>query len=85
MSQVTIHDLNEIHDRLGLTGPLRLRLTAGSRFITRYHALREQIAQIALTADNPESVVEPAPVHEDGNEEHYTGELNIVWAVIVSY
>ncbi|KAI0340516.1 hypothetical protein BDW22DRAFT_1359907 [Trametopsis cervina] len=51
-SQITIHDLNDTHDRVGLTGPLRLRLSSTPRFITRYHALRDQIAQIALNADD---------------------------------
>ncbi|KAI0086292.1 hypothetical protein BDY19DRAFT_353159 [Irpex rosettiformis] len=69
-SQATIHDLNEIHDRLGLAGPLRLRLTSGSRFITRYHALREQIAQITLNANDRVSGAEQVQEHEDTNEEH---------------
>ena len=49
-AEVTLHELNVLHDGIDLTGPLRLQLSAVPRFITRYHALREQVAQLTLAA-----------------------------------
>ena len=46
--EVTLHELNVLHDGIDLSGPLRLRLSANPRFVTRYHALREQISQLSL-------------------------------------
>ncbi|KAI8998796.1 hypothetical protein BD414DRAFT_533614 [Trametes punicea] len=54
--EVTLHELNVIHDGSDLHGPLRLRLkTVSPRFVTRYHLLRDQIARLNLTADGDES------------------------------
>ncbi|EMD38587.1 hypothetical protein CERSUDRAFT_113770 [Gelatoporia subvermispora B] len=47
--EVTLHDINVIHDGSDLHGPLRLQLRAVfPRFITRYHALRDQIARLDI-------------------------------------
>ncbi|GJE86972.1 hypothetical protein PsYK624_030550 [Phanerochaete sordida] len=68
--EVTIHELNILHDGIDLTGPLRLRLSAVPRFITRYHALRDQVAQLSLEAglDNaphpPANATDSAEVYE---------------------
>ncbi|KZT03500.1 uncharacterized protein LAESUDRAFT_659665, partial [Laetiporus sulphureus 93-53] len=52
MHEVTLHDLNVLHDGADLPGPLRLELRLVSpRFITRYHALRDQIARLELTVE----------------------------------
>ncbi|KAI0646894.1 hypothetical protein C8Q79DRAFT_956855 [Trametes meyenii] len=53
--EVTLHELNVLHDGSDLHGPLRLRLKVLTpRFVTRYHVLREQIARLNLTADGEE-------------------------------
>ncbi|KAI0057102.1 hypothetical protein BV25DRAFT_1995146 [Artomyces pyxidatus] len=45
--EVSLHDLNVLHDGSDLTGPLRIRLrTITPRFIDRYHSLRDQIARL---------------------------------------
>ena len=49
---MTLHDLNVLHDGADLSGPLRIRLRSVSpRFITRYNALRDQIARLDLAED----------------------------------
>lgn len=66
---MTIHDLNIIHDGIDLRGPLRLRLSASSpRFITRYHALRDQISQLTLGLGGEDSLYVEGEIHQ-GNEE----------------
>ncbi|KAG6910927.1 hypothetical protein DXG01_006610 [Tephrocybe rancida] len=56
--ELSLHDLNVLHDGLNKPGPLRLRLRAVTpRFIERYHLLQDQIAQLQLaepTADPEE-------------------------------
>ncbi|KAG5649909.1 hypothetical protein H0H81_001529, partial [Sphagnurus paluster] len=48
--EVSLHDLNILHDGLNKSGPLRLRLkTSTPRFMDRYHTLQEQIARFHLT------------------------------------
>ncbi|KAG6879046.1 hypothetical protein C0992_005671 [Termitomyces sp. T32_za158] len=43
---ISLHDLNVLHDGLNKHGPLRLRLrTAATRFIDRYHLLQNQITE----------------------------------------
>lgn len=52
MHEVTLHDLNVLHDGADLPGPLRLELRLTSpRFITRYLALRDQIARLDLAVE----------------------------------
>ena len=62
-----MHELNILHDGIDLTGPLRLRLSAVPRFITRYHALREQVAQLTL-ATGPDN--EPQTYEADPEQAH---------------
>ena len=67
LHEVTLHELNELHDGADLTGPLRLRLYARSpRFITRYHALREQISRLGL---GEEEVTNAHEEHTDTYED----------------
>ncbi|KAI0933970.1 hypothetical protein AcV5_005969 [Taiwanofungus camphoratus] len=55
--EVTLHDLNVLHDGVDLFGPLRLRLQASSpRFISRYNALRDQIARLDLAAGDDKNL-----------------------------
>ncbi|KAG6854981.1 hypothetical protein C0991_009804 [Blastosporella zonata] len=47
--ELSLHDLNILHDGLNKSGPLRLRLKSVTpRFIDRYHLLQDQIAQFQL-------------------------------------
>ncbi len=68
--EVTLHELNVIHDGSDLNGPLRLRLKVFTpRFVARYTTLRDQIARLSVT-DGDDSHVDPAaaqPSHEQGN------------------
>ncbi|KAF5387157.1 hypothetical protein D9615_001691 [Tricholomella constricta] len=58
--ELSLHDLNVLHDGLNKPGPLRLRLrTLSPRFIDRYHLLQEQIASFQVT-DAKDAVVEPS-------------------------
>ena len=53
--EVTLHDLNVIHDGSDLQGPLRIHLHVSvPRFIFRYHTLRDQIARLNLAAEGDE-------------------------------
>ena len=67
--EVTLHELNVIHDGSDLNGPLRLRLKVfAPRFVTRYTTLRDQIARLNLT-DGDDSHGDTAiapPAHEQG-------------------
>ena len=48
-----MHDLNILHDALGFSGPLRMRLNFTTpRFIVRYHALQDQITRHHLEQPN---------------------------------
>jgi len=48
--EISLHDLNVLHDGLGLTGPLRLRLrTVLSRFICRYRSLQSQVTRLRVS------------------------------------
>lgn len=51
--EVSLHDLNVLHDGLNNSGPLRLRLeTAGPRFIVQYRMLREHVTQLSISEAN---------------------------------
>lgn len=53
--EVTLHDLNVIHDGSDIAGPLRLRLRSSvPRFAFRYHQLRDQIARLHLATESAE-------------------------------
>ena len=65
--EVTLHDLNVLHDGSDLVGPLRLQLhVVVPRFILRYHMLRDQIARLNLAAEGGEEGEEVAT-----DKEHY--------------
>jgi len=68
--EVTLHDLNILHDGSHLTGPLRLRLYATSpRFITRYNALREEITRLHLSMEGEDAYEGDAIDGEQTQEE----------------
>ncbi|KAJ7684721.1 hypothetical protein DFH06DRAFT_1156446, partial [Mycena polygramma] len=53
--EVTLHDLNVLHDGSGINGPLRLRLRSViPRFILRYHLLQDQVSRLNLVAAGDE-------------------------------
>ncbi|KAJ7168134.1 hypothetical protein C8R43DRAFT_138401 [Mycena crocata] len=53
--EVTLHDLNVLHDGSDVAGPLRLRLTSVvPRFILRYHLLQDQVARLNLAVAGDE-------------------------------
>ncbi|KAF7322683.1 hypothetical protein HMN09_00047100 [Mycena chlorophos] len=59
--EVSLHDLNVLHDASNISGPLRLRLNPVSpRFIVRYHALQAHIARLTM-ADVDAEEQEPLP------------------------
>lgn len=65
--EVTLHDLNVLHDGSDIFGPLRLKLrTVVPRFIVRYHALQDQIARLNLAAEAEDGFVEG-----EGADEYY--------------
>lgn len=66
MQEVTLHDLNVLHDGADLTGPLRLELRAMPRFIARYNALRDQIARLDLAAEDEQAYEAAYERHSEG-------------------
>lgn len=47
--EVTLHDLNVLHDVSSINGQLRMRLYASTpRFITRYQYLQGHVSQLNL-------------------------------------
>ncbi|KAF7338625.1 hypothetical protein MVEN_02088800 [Mycena venus] len=77
--EVTLHDLNVLHDGSDIAGPLRLRLKSVlPRFILRYHLLQDQVSRLNLAAAGDEQeptteATEQAQVqtdsrHQDNNE-----------------
>lgn len=47
--EVSLHDLNMLHDASGILGPLRTRLcTSSPRFIARYQQLQENVSRLQL-------------------------------------
>ncbi|KAI0781106.1 hypothetical protein BD413DRAFT_502799 [Trametes elegans] len=70
---VTLHELNVLHDGSELQGPLRLQLkTVKPRFATRYQMLREQLTRLNVTADGEDShhSVEASEPHPEDLGEH---------------
>jgi hypothetical protein len=66
---VTLHDLNVLHDGSDLSGPLRLHLhVVVPRFILRYHMLRDQIARLNLVVDGGE--IEPNATRGNNYDEN---------------
>lgn len=69
-SEVSLHDLNSLHDGTHHDGPLRLRLRCSSfRFLTRYYALREQVYRLDLAEGGTTYDAEEAA----GAEQHDQG------------
>lgn len=47
--EVTLHDLNVLHDVSGIEGLLRMRLYSSTpRFITRYQYLQDEVSRLNL-------------------------------------
>ncbi|KAF7440929.1 hypothetical protein PC9H_001278 [Pleurotus ostreatus] len=70
--EVTLHDLNVIHDGSDIAGPLRLRLRSSvPRFAFRYHQLRDQIARLHLATEAAEVAenAEHQPVEDSSHEQ----------------
>lgn len=50
--EISLHDLNILHDGSDFVGPLQLLLRAAvPRFIIRYYALQEQIQRLNMAAE----------------------------------
>ncbi|KAG6874325.1 hypothetical protein C0995_001550 [Termitomyces sp. Mi166 len=73
--ELSLHDLNVLHDGLNKSGPLRLRLrTVKPRFIDRYHLLQNQIAQFQIMEPMSEREISSVnPTEEDSDADHATG------------
>jgi hypothetical protein len=57
--EVTLHELNVLHDGSDFSGPLRIQLQSViPRFITRYHLLQDQIARLNIANEAGDEVVE---------------------------
>ncbi|KAG6379248.1 hypothetical protein JVT61DRAFT_11697 [Boletus reticuloceps] len=68
--EITLHDLNILHDGSNFVGPLRLLLRANvPRFIIRYYALQERIQRLNMAAETGEGERD-----EEHHEEYDTGE-----------
>ncbi|KAF8431809.1 hypothetical protein L210DRAFT_3764106 [Boletus edulis BED1] len=68
--EITLHDLNILHDGSNFVGPLRLLLRANvPRFIIRYYALQERIQRLNMAAETGEGEHD-----EEHHEEYDTGE-----------
>ncbi|KIM87614.1 hypothetical protein PILCRDRAFT_285428 [Piloderma croceum F 1598] len=67
--EITLHDLNVLHDGSDLSGPLRLQLhLTVPRFIIRYHMLRDQVARLNLAAEEGEEGEQAIAQHEHRDE-----------------
>ncbi|KAG2061280.1 hypothetical protein BDR06DRAFT_1001588 [Suillus hirtellus] len=71
--EISLHDLNVLHDGSDFTGPLRIHLrSAIPRFILRYRLLQEQISRLDLAAGVDENVAAegyaPAVQHDTAPE-----------------
>ncbi|KAF9532364.1 hypothetical protein CPB83DRAFT_675368 [Crepidotus variabilis] len=56
--EVSLHDLNMLHDASGISGPLRIRLYVNSpRFIVRYHQLQEHVSRLQVDPAYRESSI----------------------------
>ncbi|OAX40523.1 hypothetical protein K503DRAFT_864580 [Rhizopogon vinicolor AM-OR11-026] len=75
--EISLHDMNVLHDGSDFTGPLRIHLrSATPRFILRYRLLQEQISRLDLAAgaveESPEEGYDRAKQHDGGQEpDHY--------------
>lgn len=72
--EVSLHDLNLLHDGSDISGPLRLRLRATTpRFILRYHLIQDQISRLNLELaeqhEDPATISEPVEQNEEQDYE----------------
>ncbi|KAG1774269.1 hypothetical protein EV702DRAFT_1047835 [Suillus placidus] len=85
--EISLHDLNVLHDGSDFTGPLRIHLrSAIPRFILRYRLLQEQISRLDLAAGVDENVAaegyapavqrDAAPEADHHEEAHFEAELH---------
>ncbi|EPQ58251.1 hypothetical protein GLOTRDRAFT_136999 [Gloeophyllum trabeum ATCC 11539] len=76
--EISLHDLNALHDGFGLAGPLRLRLSfSAPRFILRYHELREQLGRLNIeesaqpaSEDTTDGLPNAPVTHQQVDEPH---------------
>ncbi|KDR81426.1 hypothetical protein GALMADRAFT_239315 [Galerina marginata CBS 339.88] len=69
--EVTLHDLNVLHDVSGISGLLRMRLYVSTpRFISRYQYLQEQVSRLNLELPSGEIPAEPISEPEAFHEGH---------------
>jgi hypothetical protein len=67
--EVTLHDLNVLHDGSDLPGPLRLQLQSSvPRFILRYHSLRDQITRLNLSEENEKELHQQEETRHEESE-----------------
>ncbi|KAI0273833.1 hypothetical protein BC834DRAFT_232262 [Gloeopeniophorella convolvens] len=74
--EVSLHDLNMLHDGLSLGGPLRLRLRVSlPRFIHRYRSLQHQLSQLAISRAPGHPSQEPGEqLHNNAGYEFQAGD-----------
>ncbi|KAJ7871490.1 hypothetical protein B0H14DRAFT_216821 [Mycena olivaceomarginata] len=72
--EVTLHDLNVLHDGSDIAGPLRLRIkSVAPRFILRYHLLQDQVSRLNIAAaagDEQEASADPTEQAQEQLENH---------------
>ncbi|KAJ7074324.1 hypothetical protein C8F01DRAFT_18215 [Mycena amicta] len=67
--EISLHDLNVLHDASNISGPLRLRLnTVLPRFIVRYHALQANFARLNTVDADGEPETRPSDNEPQGQE-----------------
>ncbi|KAJ7632239.1 hypothetical protein FB45DRAFT_911894 [Roridomyces roridus] len=68
--EVTLHDLNVLHDASAVAGPLRLRLSSiVPRFIVRYHLLQDKVSRLHIATGNEESHPDESVHHKPQDQE----------------
>ncbi|PBK77650.1 hypothetical protein ARMSODRAFT_946494 [Armillaria solidipes] len=77
-SEVTLHELNIIHDVSEISGPLRLRLhTVTPRFILRYRQLQDQVARLQLGSDEAFYTADEQNKQNQSEETHDANEESV--------
>ncbi|KJA27083.1 hypothetical protein HYPSUDRAFT_52103 [Hypholoma sublateritium FD-334 SS-4] len=70
--EVTLHDLNVLHDVSGIEGLLRMRLyTSTPRFIARYQYLQDEVSRLNLEPAAGDAALETSAEGVPPQEEHY--------------
>lgn len=84
--EISLHDLNILHDALGFSGPLRIRLNFTTpRFIVRYHAFQDQITRLHLEQPNhPQVGEETAEEKNEGESSIHEYLLNVTYGIRTS-